>query len=235
MIRPGPRPGPEARLSRRPQAGTGARRERRRGAWMAERSGSRRGSRGGVQPGSVREAGSRSALLMPDRRLTDAEPPERFHEELPDRLEALRRAGLEAHHQRGLRVRGSHQAPTVTELDARAIDVDDAIAAGELALDLLDDLELPLVGAGEPGFGGGVVVGDRVHQLRERAASGGDVAQEPPGREQRVVEAEEALAEEHVAGHLARERGAGLLQAALDERVAGLPHRGPAAVRRDVL
>ncbi len=51
----------------------------------------------------------------------------------------------------------------------------------------------------------------------------------------RVVEAEPAIGEEHVPRHLAGERRLLLLHLRLDERVADLPHDGPAAEARDLV
>src|SRR5438067_12644620 len=70
--------------------------------------------------------------------------------------ELLRRLGLEAQHQDGLRVRGAHQAPAVREADADPVDVDDVAALSvEAAAPPVGDRELAVVGAGDAGRGRG--------------------------------------------------------------------------------
>ena len=98
-------------------------------------------------------------------------------------------------------------APAVAELDADAVDVDDLDSARELAR---QQLRPPRTCAPR---------GRRAASRASRSTAAGsstscssvcrssrDVAQQPAGGEQRVVEAEETLAEEHVPAHHARQR-----------------------------
>ena len=70
------------------------------------------------------------------------------------------------------------------------------------------DGELAAVGAVHPQLGRGHGLRQVREQSRERPAPVGDVAQQPRGCEQGVVETVPVAAKEHVAAHLARERRA---------------------------
>src|SRR5438552_3286310 len=150
--------------------------------------------------------------------------------------ELLRRLGLEAHHQDGLRVRGAHEAPAVREADADPVDVDDVAPLGtEAVAHAVGDRELAVVGAVDADLGRAARRREVGQELRDRATAATEDLEEPGAGVDAVVVPEVALLEEHVTAHLATQERPGLAHLGLQERVARLPHDAPAAVRGNVV
>src|SRR5688572_18994059 len=120
--------------------------------------------------------------------------------------EARFRARLEAGDENGLRVRRADETPPVAEQHANTVDVDDLVPAAEVRHGALDDRELHVVAAIDADLGGADELRNVRKQLLDRAPGIGDDAQQACGAVQRVVVAVVALAEEHVARHLAGQR-----------------------------
>ena len=118
--------------------------------------------------------------------------------------------------------------------DPQPIEPYDLARPRELSV-LLQDFDQPVrltLGELQVQLGRAQRVGQRVQRRRSVGSFAQDFEQARPAV-LRVVESIPAFDEEHVTAHLAREQGAALLQPGLDERMAGLPHAGRAAMLAD--
>src|SRR6266481_6451920 len=144
-------------------------------------------------------------------------------------LQLLFRSRLEPHDEHGLSVRCSDEPPAIAEEDSSAVDGDDFVFGAEVFRGFLDNAELLVVGAFDPDFGGGNEAGNVSQQIPDAFPRICDDAKQPRRSVERVIESIKSLGEEHVPGHLACNRRAGLVHLPLDERVARLPHDGDSA------
>src|SRR5215467_379967 len=125
--------------------------------------------------------------------------------------EVLAGIGLEAHHQRGLRVGRAQQSPSVREPNARAIEIDDVVPGGsETVAHAIGDAELEIVGAVDSDLRRGRRGRQIGQQVAYRPAAASQDLEEASAGVDAVIEAEPALTEENVPAHLATEKRAGL-------------------------
>src|SRR6266699_3563163 len=144
-------------------------------------------------------------------------------------LQLLFRSCLEAHDEHGLSVRRSDEPPAIAEEDSSAVDRDDFVFGAEVFRGFFDNAELLVVGTVNPDFRGRNEAGNVSQQIPHAFPRIGHDAKQPRRSVERVVESIKSLGEEHVPGHLARNRRSGLVHLLLDERVSRLPHDGDSA------
>src|SRR6266550_2843879 len=148
-------------------------------------------------------------------------------------LQLLFRSRLEPHDEHGLSVRRSDEPPAIAEEDSSAVDGYDFVFGAEVFRGFFDNPELLVVGTVHPDFRGGNEPGNVSQQVPHTFPRIGDDAKQPRRSVKRVIESIKSLGEEHVPGHLARNRRVGLVHLLLDERVARLPHDGDSACLLD--
>src|SRR5262245_40087156 len=146
-----------------------------------------------------------------------------------NRSEALGRLRLVARDDDRLRVRCADETPPVAEQDANTVDVDHVVPLAEVFDRFLDEPELQLLLYVDAKLGRRDKRRHVGKRLRDSTPRVGENAEKARRAVHRVVVSVKALAEEHVAGHLAGDGRVHLAHLVLDERVAGLPHHGLSA------
>src|SRR5277367_3473348 len=149
--------------------------------------------------------------------------------------QALFARRFESRDQRGLSIRRAYETPSVGEIHADAVDVDNVVVLAEKFCRAPDHFEFAIVGAIDANLGREVT---RRQIGQDRAEPTSLLAEDFQKAERgvnAVIEAEVAVGEKHVPAHLACKRRMLLLQLALDQRVPRLPHDRAAAVARYVV